>query len=69
MDEDWGYNGAFRLSRGFFAPDLWANGDLISQFILSKDWTRVGNVLRVHKYSNNFSSLCFSLPSKRFQMN
>ena len=28
----------------------------------------VGKVLRVHKYSNNFSSLCFSLPSKRFQM-
>ena len=21
-DEDWGYNGAFWLSRGFFAPDL-----------------------------------------------
>ena len=30
-DEDWGYNGAFWLSHGFFAPDLWANGDLISQ--------------------------------------
>ena len=40
-------NGAFWLSRGFFASDLWFPSLIPS----TDEWMRVGNVLRVHKYS------------------